>query len=158
MKRATTTAIIKLLIDTSADRAGDIVRAEKNPNGPGFIGTNTRTGKTAYIFRAMLNNSAVCEILEEYDANGARIDTAPTFSQKCRTISRTFEKLHYMQDDNDLRREGLTLSDYRAALDIMPSLGAPGSTATTIYKNVADFFTRYGYNVQPAGIGYKISI
>lgn len=158
MKRATTTAIIKMLIDTSADRAGDIVRAEKNPNGPGFIGTNTRTGKTAYILRAMLNNSTVCEILEEYDANGARIDTAPTFSQKCRTISRTFEKLHYMQDDDELRREGLTLSDYNAALDIFSEVSKPGTSATTIILHVAEFFRRYGYAVQPAGIGYKISI
>lgn len=157
MKRATTTAIIKMLIDTSADRAGDIIRAEKNPNGPGFIGTNTRTGETAYIFRAMLNNSAVCEILEEYDANGARIDTAPTFSQKCRTISRAFEKLHYMQDDDELRREGLTLSDYNAALDTFGELTKPGAVAYTFIAPVAEFFRRCGYEVKPDGVNYKIS-
>ena len=55
-----------------------------------------------------------------------------------------------------LKKEALTLSDYRAAVEVMQELRQPGSSAATYIKAVAEFFKRCGYNVTEGAANYKI--
>lgn len=54
--------IAKMKIDTSEDKAGDIVHVTKDDNG--YHTHNLRTGKTAFMFASMLRNNEVVEILQ----------------------------------------------------------------------------------------------
>ena len=84
---------------------------------------------------------------------------AKKFTTSCQSISRAYEVLHCTIDHaDDLKRYGLTVSDYYAALDIMDHLRKPGSHTETIISAVADFFPGFGFTVIPKGIGYEISI
>lgn len=80
-----------------------------------------------------------------------------TTAATCRIISAAFTTLYYADNDT-LTAERLSLSDYWTAREVMEQLRKPGTSATTIIFNVAEYFRRKGYNVQPDGIGYKISI
>ena len=53
---------VKMLIDTSESKTGDIINIGKNDFG--YIGHNKRTNRHFYIFAAMLRNSEICEFLE----------------------------------------------------------------------------------------------
>ena len=74
-----------------------------------------------------------------------------------RAITKAYSKLYYMDDAQSLAREGLTLSDYRTAVDVMQELRTPGSTADTFILSVAEFFKRCGYTVTAGAVSYKIS-
>ena len=77
---------------------------------------------------------------------------------KLNTITRTYSDLIEIYDDADLKKSGLTLSDYQECKRLMPMLGKPGDVAETIYEKAADFFLKHGYNVEKEGIGFSISI
>jgi hypothetical protein len=82
-----------------------------------------------------------------------------TFTSACQSISRAYETLHCtIYHSDDLKRYGLTLSDYYASLDIMNDLRKPGSHTDTFISAVAEFFRSFGFTVIPKGIGYEISI
>ena len=49
----------------------------------------------------------------------------------------------------DLRREKLTLSDYRALLEIRKEMTDFGGGASFMSGNVKDFFERHGFNIKP---------
>lgn len=51
---------VKMNIETSQDKPGDVLHVYKNLSG--YLALNTRTGLYAYIFAAMLRNAAVCTI------------------------------------------------------------------------------------------------
>lgn len=54
----------KILIDTSANKSGEVFYIyPKNGNG-GYTGFNTATGLSYHIFPAMLRNKAITEIIE----------------------------------------------------------------------------------------------
>lgn len=53
---------IKLLIDTSDGKIGDIIHITKNDFG--YLGYNSRTNKHYYYFLSMLRNKNCCEIIE----------------------------------------------------------------------------------------------
>ncbi len=74
-----------------------------------------------------------------------------------RAITKAFCTLDAISDENELKREKLTLSDYHAARDIFPALSTPGSTAKTFIKSVADFYSRAGFTVYESGINYTIT-
>ena len=78
--------------------------------------------------------------------------------EKLQIISLTYSKLHDCRDDKDLKDLNLTLSEYQAACDVISRLGRPGESTLTFIKNVADFFKKSGFTVDPAGVNYKISI
>ena len=63
------------------------------------------------------------------------------------SIEVAWRHLNDIEDANGLLRERLTLSDYWAAMELMPVLAEPNSKAVTISKSVADFFQRYGFSV-----------
>lgn len=52
----------KMLIDTNMDQAGDVLHVYKNNSG--YLALNTRTGKYAYVFAAMLRNADVVHITD----------------------------------------------------------------------------------------------
>ena len=74
-----------------------------------------------------------------------------------KAITTAYSKLLEIETANDLKREGLTLSDYRAAVDIMQQLRTPGSSANTFIFSVAEFFKRCGYTVTAGAVNYKIT-
>ena len=49
-------------ISTSYTEPGDVIHITKNDGG--YLGLNTRTGKHAYYFPAMLRNAEIFSILE----------------------------------------------------------------------------------------------
>ena len=73
-------------------------------------------------------------------------------------ITKAYSTLYAMDDAASLKKEALTLSDYRAAVDLMQGLRTPGSSAKTFIKAAADFFGRCGYNVTENNGYYKIFI
>lgn len=66
---------------------------------------------------------------------------------------------HDIESDKDLKRYGLTLTEYNHALDIIlefsPIKG--NLSAQTIMQNVANLFKKYGFTVKEKGIGWIIS-
>ena len=77
-------------------------------------------------------------------------------TEAIKAITTAYSKLYYMDDAESLKNEALSLSDYRAAAELMQELRQPGSSATTYIKAAADFFKRCGYNVTGSAI-YKIT-
>ena len=73
------------------------------------------------------------------------------------SIEVAWRHLNDIEDAKGLLREQLTLSDYWAAMELMPELSEPNSKALTFSKGVADFFKRYGFKVVPDGVNYNIS-
>ena len=51
-----------MLIDTSCDKAGDILHIYKNDFG--YLTLNKRTGNYAYIFASYLRNNDICKIIQ----------------------------------------------------------------------------------------------
>ncbi len=80
------------------------------------------------------------------------------FTDKCNVIARTYHDLVDLYDDADLRREGLSLTDYWEIRRLMPLLGEPGKVADTIYDKAAGYFKKHGYTVTEEGIGFNITI
>lgn len=54
--------IVEMLIDTSCDKAGDILHIYKNDFG--YLTLNKRTGNYAYIFASYLRNNDICKIIQ----------------------------------------------------------------------------------------------
>ena len=80
-------------------------------------------------------------------------------AEKMTVISTAFHKFRDIYDDADLRKAGLSLSDYREVERLFPLLGKPGDYAKTIYKNAAEWFKRNGFTVyEDKIIGYEIAI
>ena len=78
---------------------------------------------------------------------------------KMRFITSTWDDLRRIYDDADLKKEGLSLSDYRECQRLMPLLGAPGNSECTISEKAASFFEKHGYLVMyDNGIGFRIKI
>lgn len=79
-------------------------------------------------------------------------------AKKMQIITRTWDDLRNILDDADLRKAGLSLSDYRECERLMPLLGAPGNIECTICEKAAGFFEKHGYIVKDEnGIGYRIT-
>lgn len=79
-------------------------------------------------------------------------------ASKCSKISRTYSDLVGIYDDADLKKEGLSLTDYQECKRLMALLGAPGNVADTIYDKAAGFFKKHGYTVTQKGIVLQITI
>ncbi len=80
------------------------------------------------------------------------------FTDKCNVITRTYHDLVDIYDDADLRKAGLSYTDYQECKRLMPLLGAPGNVADTIYDKAAGFFKKHGYIVKERGIVLQITI
>ena len=64
---------------------------------------------------------------------------------------KAYKALRAMESAKDLKKAGLTLSDYREALR------CAGENATvTTYKAVAMWYKKQGFDVQPEGVGWRI--
>lgn len=74
------------------------------------------------------------------------------------SIEVAWRHLNDIEDAKGLLRERLTLSDYWAAMELMPELAEPNSKALTFSKSVADFFHRYGFSVTPDAEGVNFVV
>lgn len=80
-------------------------------------------------------------------------------AEKMQIITKTWDDLRNILDDADLRKSGLSYSDYTECKRLMSLLGAPGNIECTIYEKAADFFEKHGFMVfEENGIGYRITI
>ena len=77
---------------------------------------------------------------------------------------KTFESLyhpltHDIESVNDLKKIGLTITEYYHAIDILKELsGIKGNLAAeTIMEKVANLFRKHGFTVKEKGIGWSIS-
>ena len=71
---------------------------------------------------------------------------------------KAYKALRAMKSAKDLKKAGLTLSDYRAAQDCLQEYArnnGEGGTAT-ISEAVAKWYAKQGFDVQPEGIGWRI--
>lgn len=64
-----------------------------------------------------------------------------------KAITTAFSRLDFIENDQDLKNENLTLSDYREAFMIFNDLNSPGKKTFTNCKNVAEFYKRSGFTV-----------
>ena len=80
-------------------------------------------------------------------------------TQRMNTFTTAYDVLMSIDDDKALRKEKLTLYDYNTVYYIMSKLsGITDKTMETPTESVAAWFTKYGFNVKPKGIGWEISI
>lgn len=79
-------------------------------------------------------------------------------TESVKAINKAYKTLVSIESAEDLKREKLTLSDYRAARDLFAELTTAGATATTFISAAADLFKRCGYIVTETASGlYKIA-
>ena len=76
-----------------------------------------------------------------------------------RIIAKTNHEFLDLHDDNDLRKAGLSLTDWKEIKRLLPLLSTPGNIECTIYEKAAEFFEKRGYMVfDENGIGFRITI
>ena len=75
----------------------------------------------------------------------------------CKAITKAYSTLNDIENDNDLKRERLTVAEYHAACDIFPELSTPGNSAQTFIKSVAEFYARAGFTVKPGTVNFTIT-
>lgn len=82
-----------------------------------------------------------------------------TKAKRINTFAKAYHALKEIDNDKALRKAKLTLVDYQIVYDIMSTLsGITDCTTETINKAVADWFIKYGFNVEEKGIGWEVSI
>ena len=81
---------------------------------------------------------------------------AEAMRPQTKAITTAYTKLKEIENAQDLKREGLTLYEYRAACDMMDELRKPGGVSFTFITSVAEFFKRCGYSVKLTNVNYKI--
>ena len=79
-------------------------------------------------------------------------------ADKLKIITRAWSDLYNMLDDADLKKAGLSLSDYSECKRLIALLGAPGNKAETVIEKAAGYFEKHGYTVTESGIGYQITV
>lgn len=65
----------------------------------------------------------------------------------CKAINKAYTKLKSIDSDIDLKKNDLTLSDYKESIYIFHELTKPGNTAETYFSNVAAFFEKCDFLV-----------
>lgn len=78
-------------------------------------------------------------------------------AEAMRTISKAYHILRDIENESDLKKYHLSLSDYAAAKNLFNDLSKPGAAAKTIIKNVANFYENCGFLVFETGISYTIT-
>lgn len=70
---------------------------------------------------------------------------------------KAYKALRDMASAADLKRNKLTLTEYREACDLIQEYARnDGEGTSTIMQGVADWYKRHGFTVTPEGIGYRI--
>lgn len=72
-------------------------------------------------------------------------------------ISAIYHDYVYIENDDDLKKRKLSLSDYRAFPEIFTEIQSNGS-AETFILSIANYFEKYGFTVTKKSVNYYISI
>lgn len=64
-----------------------------------------------------------------------------------KAITKAYTNLRNIENDEDLKKAKLSLSDYYAAKDLFKELSTPGHAARSFIKNVALFYENCNFNV-----------
>ncbi len=78
------------------------------------------------------------------------------FTKAIRPITSCYHVLRGIGSDRELSEHNLTVADWHEARRCLALLGCPGNMTTTIYKNVSEFFNKFGFIVSLVGNGYEI--
>lgn len=75
-----------------------------------------------------------------------------SFKDDIGVISNLYKILDSVESERDLRKLGLTMTDYYTALDVFNYVNKPGRSTQCLSKSVADFYRKYGFDVtDPSG-------
>ncbi|WP_026653534.1 hypothetical protein [Butyrivibrio proteoclasticus] len=83
------------------------------------------------------------------------------YTDKCNAIAKSYHDFCDMQYEADLRKAGLSLTDWKEIKRLIPLLGSIGNMEYTIYEKAAKWFKDHGFIVVDADndkIGYRITI
>lgn len=78
-------------------------------------------------------------------------------AKQIKKLSAIYHDYMCIENDADLRKRKLSLSDYNAFPDIFKRIQAHGSTETFI-SSIADYFKKYGFTVTEKSVNYCISM
>lgn len=82
-----------------------------------------------------------------------------SYTEKVNAIARSYHDFLDLQNDADLRKAGLSLTDWKEIKRLIPLLGSIGNIECTIYEKAAEWFENHGFIVmEENGIGYRITI
>ena len=67
-----------------------------------------------------------------------------TEAERMHKVTRAFSALNEIENESDLKKEGLTLAEYHAISENIRAFGScrPDAKTETIYSGIADFFSR----------------
>lgn len=77
--------------------------------------------------------------------------------KQMKLVSKAYNRLEAMENEQDLKRNGLTLLDYGAAIQVYNELVHRG-VSETFMGDVADWFERMGFKVTRENINYEVTI
>lgn len=78
-------------------------------------------------------------------------------AQQNRKIASIFSDYKSIEDENDLKKRKLSLSDYRACEQVLDEIRYTGKSETFI-ESISDYFKKFGFEVKPRGVNYVISV
>ena len=78
-------------------------------------------------------------------------------AKQIKKLSAIYHDYMCIENDADLRKRKLSLSDYNAFPDIFKTIQSHGSTETFI-SSIADYFKKYGFTVTEKSVNYCISM
>jgi hypothetical protein len=79
--------------------------------------------------------------------------------ERIKLVTTAYTAIQEIETEKDLRKQKLTLTEYHAIAENLRAFGncKPDDRTETIYKGIAEFFTRYGFTVKQHGIGFQIT-
>lgn len=82
-----------------------------------------------------------------------------SYTDKCDAIAKSYHDFCDIHNEADLRKHGLSLTDWKEVKRLIPLLGSIGNIECTIYEKAAEWFENHGFMVfDENGIGYRITI
>ena len=78
-------------------------------------------------------------------------------AQQNRKIASVFSDYNAIENEIDLKKRKLTLSEYQTCKQVLDDIRYNGKSETFI-KNIADYFKKFGFEVNLQGVNYVISV
>lgn len=76
-------------------------------------------------------------------------------AQQNRKIASVFSDYNAIENEVDLKKRKLSLSDYRACEQVLDEIRCNGKSETFI-ESIADYFKKFGFKVNLRGVNYVI--
>jgi len=129
-----------------------------------YIGIETRDGEKLYYVGLDPVYTAYGEKCITLTTDNGDLNNVKAYCRYTRPAiiyKRALKHYFALETATDLRREKITLSDHEIIYDILKLFNTYGYNedhAGTISENVANYFTRQGFNVTPSGCGWSITL